>query len=230
MWPLQRLLLAAALGAALAAAVAPYPPAPASCAGAINTIAPIDGGAAPLVQTVASGKLYVVSGGNLSAPLSVVHLYGSIYDMNVAYGQLMRVAITTLVPQAMDYIYSSVNSSLNLTWLPEPVRDWVIEYGVDTALDMTYNATAANSPPHWVDALAGMAAGSGVDAVALGRVAMIAEWTRASCSIIGAWGPASASGSLVQLRALDWDTDGPFQQVGRGIGVGGCGAWGRALL
>ena len=30
--------------------------------------------------------------------------------------------------------------------------------------------------------------------------------------MMGAWGPASFSGRLVQLRALDWDTDGPFQQ------------------
>jgi len=41
---------------------------------------------------------------------------------------------------------------------------------------------------------------------------MIAEWTRAQCSMLGAWGAASFTGQLTQLRALDWDTDGPFQQ------------------
>jgi len=29
--------------------------------------------------------------------------------------------------------------------------------------------------------------------------------------MVGAWGPATTTGGLVQLRALDWDTDGPFQ-------------------
>lgn len=208
------LRLLAVLGAAVAAAVASssFPPPPSSCAGAVNAQAVIAGGAAPLVKTVAGGKLFVVSGGNLSAPLSVVHLYGSTYDMHHAYGQLLQAEIAALVPQTFAYLYDAVNASVNMSWLPEPVRDWVIEYGVDVALDLTYNATAANSPPHWLDALAGMAAGSGVDAALLRRVSMIAEWTRASCSIVGAWGPASASGSLVQLRALDWDTDGPFQQ------------------
>ncbi len=34
-----------------------------------------------------------------------------------------------------------------------------------------------------------------------------------SCSMFGAWGNATASrgGQLLQLRALDWDTDGPFK-------------------
>lgn len=41
---------------------------------------------------------------------------------------------------------------------------------------------------------------------------MLPELIKAQCSIVGAWGSATASGSLVQLRALDWDTDGPFQQ------------------
>ncbi len=33
--------------------------------------------------------------------------------------------------------------------------------------------------------------------------------------MFGAWGNATASrnGELLQLRALDWDTDGPFKNV-----------------
>ena len=43
------------------------------------------------------------------------------------------------------------------------------------------------------------------------RMSMMGELTKMGCSMIGAWGPASAGGGLLQLRALDWDTDGPFQ-------------------
>jgi hypothetical protein len=49
----------------------------------------------------------------------------------------------------------------------------------------------------------------------LKRVSIFPEMIRASCSIMGAWGPAvhsSANGGLLQLRALDWETAGPFQQ------------------
>jgi len=43
---------------------------------------------------------------------------------------------------------------------------------------------------------------------------MLPELIQAACTMFGAWGPAIANttGSLYQLRALDWNTDGPFQQ------------------
>lgn len=42
------------------------------------------------------------------------------------------------------------------------------------------------------------------------RIHMIGELTKGSCSMYGAWGNATAGGKTLQLRALDWDTDGPF--------------------
>ena len=132
--------------------------------------------------------------------------------MNFAYGQLMAAEIAAALPATLQYIYEQVNASYNLSWLPEPVRDWVVEAGVDVALDWSWNATRAYTPAWWTVAADAMAAGAKVDVVAVRRCAMVAEWTRAACSMLGAWGPASAAGGLVQLRALDWDTNGPFQQ------------------
>lgn len=41
---------------------------------------------------------------------------------------------------------------------------------------------------------------------------MIGELTQGDCSMYGAWGSATGSNNnLLQLRALDWDIDGPFQ-------------------
>ena len=203
--------LAAAALVAIAAAAA-LPPPPATCAGAVNTLALSPGDAAPVLNTTANGssKRQVTAG--LAAPLTVLHVYGSVYDMHYAAGELLQQEIAALVPATLSYLYAQVNASYNLTWLPEPVRDWVVEYGVETALDWTFNATLAYSPAHWADAVAGLAAGSGASVVDIRRVAMIAEWTRAQCSMLGAWGPATPSARLVQLRALDWDTDGPFQR------------------
>jgi hypothetical protein len=199
-----------------AAAAAAYPPPPASCAGRVNAqpLVPF-ASAGALANTTRNGKKFVVAAGgagNLSAPLAVLHLYGSTYEANLAYGQLMRSEVAALAPRALAYIYAAVNASTDLSWLTPAVREAVLEFGVDAALDLTWNATQPFTPAHWADALQGLADGSGVDASSLRRVAMIAEWTRASCSMLGAWGKASASGSLAQLRALDWDTDGPFQE------------------
>jgi hypothetical protein len=45
------------------------------------------------------------------------------------------------------------------------------------------------------------------------RVHMFPELIKAHCTMVGAWGNAikSTDGTLYQLRALDWSTDGPFQ-------------------
>lgn len=188
------------------------PPPPASCAGTINSRPLTDGDAAPIVNTTSNGSTKRVISANLTAPLLLLHVYGGVYEMNFAVGELLSEEIAAAVPAALAYLYAQVNASYNLSWLPEPVRDWVVEYGVETALDWTANATAPYTPSHWVDALRGLADGSGSSIVDLRRVAMIAEWTRAQCSMLGAWGAASFTGFLTQLRALDWDTDGPFQQ------------------
>jgi len=57
----------------------------------------------------------------------------------------------------------------------------------------------------------GIADASGVDYNMLVRVHMIAGVTQGACSMFGAWGDALADGyDLLQLRALDWQMDGPF--------------------
>jgi hypothetical protein len=60
----------------------------------------------------------------------------------------------------------------------------------------------------------GLADGSGLPFDTVVQIHMIPEAVKAHCSMVGAWGAAisNTSGSLYQLRALDWSTDGPFQQ------------------
>ena len=40
---------------------------------------------------------------------------------------------------------------------------------------------------------------------------MLPEATKGDCSMFGATGSSTKSGDLLQLRALDWDVDGPFK-------------------
>jgi hypothetical protein len=53
-----------------------------------------------------------------------------------------------------------------------------------------------------------------MDFMRLVRIHMFPELIQAACSMYGAWGPAIANtnSTLLQLRALDWSTNGPFQQ------------------
>jgi len=63
------------------------------------------------------------------------------------------------------------------------------------------------------DEIKGISDGSGIDYQTLINIHMIPELTQAACSMVGAWGEAikNTTGTLYQLRALDWTTDGPFQ-------------------
>ena len=78
----------------------------------------------------------------------------------------------------------------------------------------TAKVTAAFTPQEFFDELHGLADGSGVSYNTLLRLNMFAELTKASCSFVGAWGDAttfSSDGHTYQLRALDYDTVGPFK-------------------
>jgi len=86
--------------------------------------------------------------------------------------------------------------------------------GLDAALDLTYDLTKHYTGPYFFEELAGIANASGVDYKMLLRVHMIAGVTQGKCSMFGAWGSAldpSFGSQLLQLRALDWDMDGPFR-------------------
>lgn len=58
----------------------------------------------------------------------------------------------------------------------------------------------------------GVADGSGVPFNLFKRVSMIGELTKGSCSMFGAWGKATPLSQTIQLRALDWDFDGPYRK------------------
>jgi hypothetical protein len=211
----MRFAAAAAVAAAAvtAAAAAAVPAPPASCSGAANTF-PVWAGTPTPVANVTNGRKAVVPppANSSSAPVIVLHVYGSDYEMGVAYGSLLRAEISDLVPKVWAYMYAQMNSSL--AWIAEPWRDAVMTAGLEAALNLTYAATAPFTPPAWADMFRGIADGSGVDVGDVIRLNMIPEFIKAQCSMAGAWGAATAGaggGSLYQLRALDWGTDGPFQ-------------------
>lgn len=73
--------------------------------------------------------------------------------------------------------------------------------------------TKPYTPPHFYEELRGISDGAQIDYMELVRVQMLPELIQAACSMYGAWGPAIKNGTLLQLRALDWEVHGPFQQV-----------------
>jgi isopenicillin-N N-acyltransferase-like protein len=64
----------------------------------------------------------------------------------------------------------------------------------------------------YYEEMRGLADGSGVPFNYFKRISMIGELTKGACSMFGAWGKATPNGNVVQLRALDWDFDGPYRK------------------
>lgn len=70
----------------------------------------------------------------------LLQVYGSQYDMGFAYGSLMKTEINTLYPQVMVYMEAQVNQSIP-AWVPPAVRDALVTYGLEFALNLTYEST-----------------------------------------------------------------------------------------
>ena len=88
------------------------PPNPATCSGSVNAQAALDGGGGARAGAVANGTRWTVAV-NGSAPLTVLHLYGDVYAMNYAYGQLMAAEVAAALPASLDYLYAQVRFDLN---------------------------------------------------------------------------------------------------------------------
>jgi len=104
-----------------------------------------------------------------------------------------------------EYLKSTIgNLPEKYHWLVN-IPDWVLDPFLDAALEHTYMETVFYTPLAIEEEFRGMGEGAGMEAGTLKRFNLIPELTRAWCNIVAAWGPASATGGLIQMRALDWD-------------------------
>jgi len=160
------------------------------------------------------GKLYYQKA--IEPAIRVLHVYGKPYDMGFAHGKLLKNDIQKVIPEFYKYFEQQVDKYLHL--LPEFMRLLFVKFGAHAVLDATYVLTKKYTPQYFFDELRGIADGSGIPYQEMIRIHMFPELIKAQCSMFGAWGPATGgstfntSGSLIQLRSLDWATDGPFQQ------------------
>jgi len=168
------------------------------------------------VKQVKNGKLYVVNvpndGGETVSPFFVTHVWGTPYEMGYAQGSLVKENLTLFINQVWAFLEATVEDVLPQVpvWLAQLISD----IGLDLALDATYEATRFYTNPDFFDEMRGLSDASGCSYNTIMRVHMIAGLTEGKCSMFGAYGPAldpTSSTKLLQLRALDWDMDGPFR-------------------
>ena len=123
----------------------------------------------------------------------------------------MKNEIREFISKTWAYLISMAVEGMGDKFSPL-AQAMILNQGFDRALDWTARVTAPFTPQAYFDELQGLADGSGVDYDMLLRINMFPELTKASCSFLGAWGSAVATKDhTYQLRALDYDTDGPFK-------------------
>lgn len=145
---------------------------------------------------------------------TIIHLCNSLKEVGYAQGLIQKEYLREFVSKTYEYFVG-----LALDELPGPlpplIQSKIILGGLNAALDWAADVTAPYTPQEFFDELQGLADASGVDYQTLLRLNMFPELTKASCSFFGAWGAAtsdeSGTGHVYQLRALDYDTVGPFK-------------------
>ena len=176
---------------------------------------PIDTAPPVFVRAVPNGKLYSV--GPAGDVKDLVHVWGTPYENGYAMGQLLAHKLKKFLPEVTLYFESQFVPKLaNDTWCHEHrfrcgALKEVLQDGLTAALNLSYHMTAPYIKPYVMEEIRGLAAGGGVDEVQLRNLMWLGELTRGACSMFGAKDSATPDGNLLQLRALDWDVDGPFR-------------------
>jgi len=113
----------------------------------------------------------------------------------------------------MGYLKTEIDSGLPQK-VPAVIRNYLEEHGMGAALDKTEEWTKEFTPSYFYEELQGVCDGANLssdDCQTLIRIHMLPELTKGSCSFVGAWGKATVNENTMQVRALDWDVDGPFK-------------------
>jgi len=161
------------------------------------------------VKEVKNAKLF--QAGPAGATFPIVHVYGTPYEVGFAQGTIQKKQIIEFVTKTWGYLTAMLVNEFPETWSPA-VKNLIVQKGMDGALDWTIKVTADFTPQAYLDEMRGLADATGLDYDLIYRLNMFPELTKASCSFFGAWGEAvKEPGHSFQLRALDYDTDGPFK-------------------
>jgi hypothetical protein len=159
-------------------------------------------------KAVKNGVL--TTAGPQSARFPILHVYGTPYEKGYAQGELMKEYLTKFIHTTFQYLTAMVVDEMDDRF-PKAVRELIVRFGMKEALGWCAKVTKPFTANSYFEEIQGIADASGVSYDLLIQLNLFPEITKASCSFVGAWGPAVIDGTTFQLRALDYDTDGPFK-------------------
>jgi len=150
----------------------------------------------------------------------LAHVWGTPYQMGYAQAQMYSaagVSIRTFIDGVWSYYLNQIEQEDFLKTLPPWLAELIANLGFESALELTELATWEWTGTYFWEEIQGLADGAGMTSEEFRRykwIHMLPGLTEGKCSMIGAWGAAldpTSTSKLLQLRALDWDMDGPFR-------------------
>ena len=102
--------------------------------------------------------------------------------MGYAHGQLLKEQVNVTIPGFYRHVQQEVENATN--FLPSDVRDLISKYGLDGALDLTYEMTKDYIPSYFIEEIQGLANGSGLDYKLLLRAHMLPELVKVSSDVV----------------------------------------------
>jgi len=166
------------------------------------------------VAKTSHGSRYLIQDkDNATNFIHIALLDGSAYEMGYAYGSLFKEELNWSVNNFSDYIISAQDKWIKAlpAWLKDQ-QNMTTEEKIFYGLDLEEMVTKHYTPQRFLDQMKGMSDASGINYDFLAKINLFPELVGAACSMAGMWGPATTTGSLLQLRALDWDYSAPMSQ------------------
>jgi len=124
--------------------------------------------------------------------VKLLHLWGSPREMGYAHGTLLK-------GEVADF-YAKITGAMTLGM------------GVSTkALDEAWAQMEPFVPQEYLEEMAGLAEGAGVDLQTVKRAHAIPDLSEMDCTFFAGWGDFTKDAHFIQLRALDYATEAHIQ-------------------
>lgn len=141
-------------------------------------------------ERVAKGRLETIGTGDNA--ITVLHLWGTPYEVGYAHGHLCRDQVRDFLTRTMPLMQLGLLA-------PAP------------KLDKVYEGMQPYIPKAYEEEMRGLAEGAGVDFGAVKRGHAIPDLSEYHCTFFAAYRKATANGGLIQIRALDYATEAHIQ-------------------
>ncbi|MBM3475798.1 MAG: hypothetical protein FJX75_21230 [Armatimonadetes bacterium] len=124
--------------------------------------------------------------------VKLLHVWGSPREMGYAHGTLLKAEIADFYGKIIGAMTLGMGVSLE-------------------GLDQAWAQMEPFVPKEYVEEMAGLAEGAGVDLQTVKRAHAIPDLSEMDCTFFGAWGDFTKDGHFIQLRALDYATEAHIQ-------------------